>query len=285
MKDTSQSYKELGIPYFKEVFDLLDEIFKKRGIPYYLLGATAISLELLKDGNKPARGTKDIDFAIMISSMKDYQGLVQELELKGFRNVTDPWTYYHKVFDIVIDILPFGEVEQNNRVNFIKRNVDFHVLGMRTILVENEVKTIQVEEKIVNIPTLEGMVLLKLVAWADRPEFRDNDLTDILLIINKYFHKNGDLIIEEHGDLLESLLDDGVTSQMQVSSRVLGREAAKYLQRCQELKNRILIVLENNINQQYKSEIARKWAVKLDQPIEYTLTLLEAFLTGIKEKI
>lgn len=66
MTDISKSYKELGMPYFKEVFDLLDETFKSREIPYYLLGATALSLELLKDGIKPSRGSKNIDFAIMM---------------------------------------------------------------------------------------------------------------------------------------------------------------------------------------------------------------------------
>lgn len=84
MKPTSQSYKELGIPYFKEVFDLLDDTFKSKGIPYYLLGATAISLELLKDNIRPSRGTKDIDFAIMLSSYADYQGLIKVL--LGYKN-------------------------------------------------------------------------------------------------------------------------------------------------------------------------------------------------------
>ncbi|MFC4871399.1 hypothetical protein [Negadavirga shengliensis] len=160
MRDTSKSYKELGIPYFREVFDLLDETFQARGIPYYLLGATAISLELLKNGIKPPRGTKDIDFAIMISSFEDYRGLVRDLEEKGFRNVTDTWAYYHKGFDIAIDILPYGKIEQNHTVNFNERNVDFHVLGMSTIL-SNNLKSVQIEGKFVNIPSFEGMILLK----------------------------------------------------------------------------------------------------------------------------
>jgi hypothetical protein len=36
MKNTSQNYKELGTPYFKETFELLDEAFRERKIPYYL---------------------------------------------------------------------------------------------------------------------------------------------------------------------------------------------------------------------------------------------------------
>jgi predicted nucleotidyltransferase len=284
MKNTSQSYKELGIPYFKEVFDLLDETFKSRGIPYYLLGATAISLELLKDGIKPSRGTKDIDFAIMISSIADYQSLIYELKEKGFINVTDPWTFYHKGYDTAIDILPFGEIEENNTVNFNERNVDFHVLGMSVILSKDKLTTIQIEEKIANIPSLPGMILLKLVAWSDRPEKRENDLGDILLIIKKYYWLMSEFIIDHHYDLFE-LLNDNELSQRLVASRVLGREAAKYLLLSNHLRDRILLVLENNINAQYQSAIAKDWAVKLDQPMDYTLSLLESLLTGIKEKL
>ncbi|WP_297338205.1 hypothetical protein [Algoriphagus sp.] len=94
-----------------------------------------------------------------------------------------------------------------------------------------------------------------------------------------------DFIIDHHSDLLELLEEDGELSQRILSSRVLGREAAKYLKQSKTLKNRTIAVLENNINNNYKSTIAKEWAVKLDQPLEYTLLILEAFLAGIKEKL
>lgn len=136
MKDISKSYKELGIHYFKEVFDLLDETFKAREIPYYLIGATAIAMELLKDGIKPARSTKDIDFAIMISSKSEYEAFTKDLEGKGFTKVAAPWTFRHSEFDIVIDILPFGEIEENFTANFDQRHTDLHVLGLKEVMSE-----------------------------------------------------------------------------------------------------------------------------------------------------
>jgi hypothetical protein len=53
MSTSSQTYKELAIPYFKETFDCMDEIMQELKIPYYLIGASAIALELLKEGIKP----------------------------------------------------------------------------------------------------------------------------------------------------------------------------------------------------------------------------------------
>tara|TARA_R110000868_G_scaffold225860_2_gene478155 strand:- start:11 stop:172 length:162 start_codon:yes stop_codon:yes gene_type:complete len=52
MSTSSQSYKELAIPYFKEVFEAIDEIMVRHNIPYYLIGVSAIARELLRDGKK-----------------------------------------------------------------------------------------------------------------------------------------------------------------------------------------------------------------------------------------
>lgn len=70
MSESSQNYKNLAIPHFREVFELIDDVLKNRGIPYYLIGVSAIALEMLKKGIKPARATKDFDFAIMISTLQ-----------------------------------------------------------------------------------------------------------------------------------------------------------------------------------------------------------------------
>lgn len=283
MKNTSQSYKQLGIPFFKEVFELLDETFKARKIPYYLLGSTAISLELLKDGFKPSRGTKDIDFAIMISSKTEYNDFTKELQEKGFNKVAAPWTFRHPKYDIVVDVLPFGEIEENYTVNFDKRNTDLHVLGFSEVMSEST--QVQIEETIVNIPTLQGIIILKLIAWSDRPEERENDLGDILSIISRYYLLMWNQILDDHYDILEDLQDDGELSQRKISARVLGREASVILQKSDRVRNRILKVLENSISENTQSAIAKDWAKKLDQSTEYTLSLLSAFLLGIKERL
>lgn len=283
MTDISRSYKELGIPYFKEVFDLLDETFKSREIPYYLLGATALSLELLKDGIKPSRGSKDIDFAIMISSKSEYGEFTVALQEKGFVKVAAPWTFRHPQFDIVVNVLPFGEIEENYTVNFDKRHTDLHALGFKEVMSEST--QVEIEETFVNIPTLQGIIILKLIAWSDRPEERENDLDDILYVISEYFLIKWDYILDNHFDILDDIQDDGEISQRIIASRVLGREAAVILIKSDKVRDRVLEVIENNISRSTQSAIAKDWAQKLDQSVEYALSLLEAFLTGIRERL
>lgn len=275
MSSSSQTYKDLAIPFFKECFDCIDEVMQELGIPYYLIGVNAIALELLKQGIKPSRGTKDIDFAVMISEMKMYDEISIALETRGFKKVAAPWTFYSEKFNVAIDLLPFGQIEEKYTVNFNKRYTDFHVLGFSEVL-ENAVH-VNIEEKIANIPPLPGMVILKLIAWSDRPEERENDLSDILKIIQHYFDLVWDEIVELHYDTL----DKDPFDQLIIAAEVLGRNSSVFLKKNAAISERVLTVLENNLIDASKSAIARDWARKLDREVEYTFALLSAFQKGI----
>lgn len=279
MSTSDQTYKELAIPYFKEVFDIIDKVLEKEEIPYYLVGVSAIALELLKKGKKPSRGTKDIDFALMVSYMDEYDKVVELLVKEGFKKVKLPWTIYHPEYDVAVDLLPFGQIEENDTVSFNERYSDLHVLGFREVL-ENAIE-IPVEKKVAKVPPLPGMIILKLVAWSDRPEERDNDLADILKIIEAYFEHEWDDIVESHFDLLDQL--DEVNGQLKIAARVLGRKAREYLLKSETLSNRIFGLLEKHLSDAESSEIARQWAVIKDIDIEEAMAILKEFENGLKQ--
>ncbi len=279
MNTSSQTYKELAIPYFKETFDCIDEVMQELEIPYYLIGVSAIALELLKQGIKPSRGTKDIDFAVMISSINEYKNISAALEIRGFKKVSAPWTFYSDTYKVAIDLLPFGEIEENYTVNFNERYTDLHVLGFREVM--EEAVPVQIEEKIANIPPLPGMVILKLIAWSDRPEERENDLSDILKIIQHYYELAWDEILEKHNDTLENDPFD----QRIIAAEVLGRHSRLFLKKSETISARVLEVLDNNLQDASKSAIAKEWARKLDTDIEYTFAMLNAFQKGITHEI
>lgn len=279
MNISNQTYKELAIPYFKEVFDCIDEVMIKLNVPYYLIGASALALNLLRDGIKPSRGTKDIDFAIMISSIQEFESIVEELVELGFNKVQTPWTLYHSKFNTVIDILPFGEIEENFTINFNQRDTYLHVLGLTEVLQEPE--TIRIEEKSVQIPSLPGMVILKLISWSDRPEDRANDLNDILRIIEYYFDLNFDEIVEHHFDTFP---DEDKLDQFKIAARVLGRKASKFLSVSKEINDRILKTINENIVNVEKSAIAKQWIRDKDWDLKYAVEILEELKKGLTEK-
>lgn len=175
MTNSSKStYRELAIPYFLEVFQLIDEVLHQHQVPYYLIGVNAISLKLLQDGIKPSRGTKDIDFAIMVSSFEVYDSIKNDLIKKGFNAVKAPYTLYHPQYKVAIDLLPFGDIEENDTINFHEREVEMVVLGFKETLEEAETLVLD-EPLVVKVPPLHGMCVLKLIAWSDRPEHRGSD--------------------------------------------------------------------------------------------------------------
>lgn len=162
MSISSQTYKELAIPFFKEVFDIIDEVMIKMKCPYYLVGVSAIALQIAQMGRKPPRGTKDIDFAVMVSSFKEYDEILHNLTSKGFTKTESFWTLYHKKYDVVIDLIPFGKIEEPYTIGFNERQSELHVLGFKEVLGHPE--HLHIEDKQVLIPPFPGMLLLKLIA-------------------------------------------------------------------------------------------------------------------------
>ena len=276
---SGKTYKELSIPYFNEVFLIMDEVLSKLGITYYLIGVNAMALELLAQGHKPGRGTKDIDFAIMISSFDDYDEVVKALEIKGFNKAKAPWTFYHPEYKTVVDVLPFGEIEQKDTEKFYQRYSDLHIVGIKEVL--DQAKEIKIEEKIARIPPLHGMVLLKLVAWSDRPEERFNDPYDILVIIDHYFKIEFNEIMLNHFDAFP---EEGF-DERQLSSRVLGRKVAEILKHSEALTIRIMNLLIENTFDPQQSPIAVYWAGKENWTLEYAQSLLIELKKGIEETL
>tara|TARA_R110000744_G_scaffold56588_1_gene119330 strand:- start:3897 stop:4745 length:849 start_codon:yes stop_codon:yes gene_type:complete len=280
MSKSNQTYKELAIPYFKEVFDIIDDVLLKLNIPYYLIGASAVALELLKGGIKPSRGTKDIDFAIMIASIQEFEAVVEALLKYGFNKVEAPWTLYNDKFNIAIDLLPFGEIEEKFTIQFNERYTDLHVLGFSEVLQESGI--VQIEEKFLKIPSLPGMVILKLIAWSDRPEDRDNDLYDILRIIEHYFDLNYDNILEHHHDTFTEV---EIFDQLKIAARVLGRDSSKFLNVSDAIKDRILKTINDNVAGAESSAIAKEWVKNKDWDLEYAVQIIKEFQSGLLEKL
>ena len=198
--------------------------------------------------------------------------------LLGFNKVAAPWTLYNDKYNIVIDLLPFGEIEENFTVNFNERYTDLHVLGFSEVLQEPE--TVQIEEKSIQIPSLPGMIILKLIAWSDRPEERDNDLYDVLRIIEHYFDLNFDEIVEKHNDTFP---EDDDLDQLKIAARVLGRKASSFLNVSEVINSRILKTINENVVDAKNSAIAKQWVTDKEWDLEYAVQILEEFKFGLTE--
>lgn len=279
MSDTSKlTYRDLMIPYFLEVFQRVDDVMKANQAPYYLIGVNAADLQLLKEGVKPSRGTKDIDFAVMVSSFHDYDKIKDDLIVKGFNPVKDPFTLFHPEYNAAIDLLPFGQIEENDTVNFEQRETIMNVLGFKETLAEPSVVLLN-DVLTVEVPPLHGMVVLKLIAWSDRPEIRGSDLEDIFRIVKHYYDVVGESIFDEYSDLLDS---DPFDEKL-IAARVMGRRISPILKRSAKLRDRVMSVLQENSSEAWKSGIGKHWAGKYNIELTYAIDILVNIKKGIEE--
>ena len=250
-----------------KILEALERGFVKFGIDYYLVGAVAreVWMRGLKDIT-PRRVTSDIDFGILIKDSGHFADLKDYLiSQEGFTGYKENAFVLIAPDHMQIDILPFGEIEKEGKVT-VKGT------GMTTLYVDGMKEVF--EEKITfKVCTLPGIVLLKLIAYDDRPEIRRDDLIDIADILLHFFNIYDELIWSDHNDLFG---DD--KSLEKISARVLGREMGKILRRNEKLTIRVIGILSEN-----GKVITEIIAGTLDKTVDEINEWLNEIVTGINE--
>jgi predicted nucleotidyltransferase len=123
-------------------------------------------------------------------------------------------------------------------------------------------------------------VLLKLIAYDDRPEKRLKDARDIANVMTHYFDLQADLIYEEHNDLFaeeERTLEE-------IAAIVIGREVKKIAVGNTSLLTRLKTILSREIDRKEGSSFVREMTAELDSTIVQTTALLGNLLSGLEGK-
>ena len=164
---------------------------KTAGVDYFAVGAFARDVTMLAKGHTspPARKTNDVDLAVMVGSLDEYEKLKELIDaLPDFeRDEKEPYRF---VFNnaYVVDLLPFGEIaNEKGQVELLAKNA-FTLQMPGFDLVQPFAETVEtVEGLTLNVSSLSGIVLLKLLAWQDKPA-REKDIQDIAYILKNFMH-------------------------------------------------------------------------------------------------
>ncbi len=238
------NYDALAIDGLKEVFIQISRTCKDLGIDFFIVGAIARNIWYVSH-NENSKGTKDIDFGVYISNVEMYNKLRTELKRK--------FNYFESVENAFclltpegkqIDLLPFGEIENDGQViiegkGLTRINLD----GFKEAFIfgVNEIEIGDEKYKACSIP---GVMILKLVAYDDRPDQRKKDIEDINSICLTYPLLESDFIWGNHFDLY-----DGDLEHHEIGVIVLGREMKKLLSNNKALENRIIEIIDKAIDQ------------------------------------
>ena len=261
----------------KEVFDSLEEAFLATGTDYYLIGALARDVWYAR-GNKTFRQTKDVDFAILVGSVHEFEAIKDYLkEKKNFQDSKGNSFVMMTPSGMQVDILPFGSIEIDDGVHLGGKGLtSIKVNGFREVY-DKGTEDVQMETgHHFKIATLSSIVLLKLIAYDDRPEQRSKDARDIANIITHYFDLQADRIYADHADLF---CDDNENWSLQdISAAVIGREIGQTAAHNGELLQRLRGILQKHTVGKEDSAFIRQIVTETERSVEVCVVWLQRML-------
>jgi predicted nucleotidyltransferase len=278
------NYKNYSFAAHKEVYLILEEIFQSFGVHYYLIGANARDVQLYKAGVMPSRGTADIDFAVMIPDMATYDAVMNKFKANNFEEAYGglPYRLYYSKTNTVIDLLPYGQVEQDGTVSFKERHIELSAVGMKEV---GEITEDFEHPEGFTLPVtpLHGMVILKFIAWSERPEMRSKDLADIKALVDiAWENYKAELYAENspHTDLFDA---DNFSTDI-AGARLLGRKMQTVLNQNNNLNTQIRTVLKNELNAEV-GPMAKQMVSDLYETVEELKTILQAIFDGLHDEV
>lgn len=256
--------------YFNEkmttAFLTLQKVFEELDIDAYLIGAQARDVWFFP--KKAARFTRDIDWIIANSNENVFNELKAILiQREGFSSTPNPLKIKSPE-GIEVDLIPFDYPETP------------HFMGLHEIF-ERGTEGVPFDDgKIYQVATLPAIVLLKLIAWDNRPENRVKDIVDIAYILqNSDVHS--DDFYDNHIDLLD-IFDLDSESDF-IRSRVIGRKISQIIADSLYLNYHIVKILENQITNAEKSKIIDIIVAQTENTENHALTQLKELLIGLDE--
>lgn len=264
----------------KQVFDALEEAFNILSIDFYLIGAIARDIWYAK-GNAASTGTRDVDFAVFIANQEDYNLLKTYLvKQKNFVESKNNAFVFISPEGLVVDILPFGEIEIDDSKHITGEGLtSIRLNGFKEVF-ESGTERLELETgHAFEVATLPSIVLLKLISYDDRPEQRLKDPGDIASIIQNYFDLQSDNIYENHTDLF----DNADFTLQKAGARIIGREIKTIIESNTVLKRRITDILINHINQADESVFIRNMQTGDNFVLSIAVDWLNEMLKGITE--
>jgi len=177
-------------PQTVSTIETVSRVIAALAIPYVIVGATARDLVLhYGHGADIQRATHDVDFAIEVPNWTAFEALRDRLCELGFKTTRA----YHRLIsplDAVIDIVPFGEIEDKQATIAWPPTgeTEMHVLGFQEACDNAEWVRIR-DDPVLDVPVAgpAGMALLKIIAWIDRVrDSRRKDALDIAYLLSTY---------------------------------------------------------------------------------------------------
>ncbi len=269
-------------PLLKPLLEKLSQYFNSINTKFYIIGATARDMIMDAHGEKSGRTTCDLDIAIAISDWDKYQQIETELiKTDGFtKDLKQKQRFiYNELYHL--DIVPFGDIMKLDDKIFWPPNGEtaMSVLGFSEV--DKATHKVVVDENLsLNIASLAGIFLLKIVAWNDRHASTNKDADDLGFILLNYFNINENRVIEQNPDLY----DDTDFTLTTAGARLIGRDISDILKDSPATKQKIVDILNSELQKQEESKLINQ-ILETNRIFKYeeTIKCLQNVITGLND--
>jgi predicted nucleotidyltransferase len=263
----------------------IHQISSSMNIPFFIVGATARDILLeVHYGIGSKRATVDIDIAVFIENWDQFKRLKEALT--GVPDFTPTKDIQRLLFKkrLPVDIVPFGGVaEKEDLIEWPPDgSIKMSVTGFRECFKHAiEVKISDKPKLSVNVVSLAGLAILKLISWDENSARRQKDASDLAFIIRNYLDAgNLERLFEEAPDIVDS----GDYDYELGSARLLGRDISKFaytstIDKLIEILNR-----ESQGKQGHRIAMDALQGIRFEEEsYEKVLALFDALLKGLKD--
>ena len=242
-------------PLTVSVLSRIQQIAAKERVPVFVVGATARDI-LFESAYEiaPKRATVDIDVAVFLENWTQFdcikEALVQSYDFKPARE-TQRLIFQGR---LPVDFIPFGGVaESSDHISWPPdRTFKMSVAGFEECYQHAiPVKLSDNPDLVIQVVSLPGLALLKLISWDDNPERRRRDAPDLFFIIKNYLDAgNLDRLFDEAPDIVAAKEYDYELA----SAILLGRDISKIAST--STKKTLLEILERESQREEGHRIA-----------------------------
>lgn len=253
-------------PLIKPLLEQLTQYFESIHTKFFVIGAVARDIILSAHDEKSGRVTSDLDIAIAITEWSKFERIEKELvQIEGFTKDSNKKQRfkYLEIFDL--DIVPFGSIMKEGDKIFWPpdESVAMSVLGFSEVN-ETTHKVVIDDHLSINVASLAGVFLLKLVAWNERNLLGNKDADDLGFILTNYLNVNEERAFNENNDIY----DDEDFSITTAGAKLLGRDIALILKNSPENKSKFIDIIQSEIIKQGESRLVNQ-IVETNRIINY----------------
>ncbi len=273
-------YNALQNSHLKDIIHDLQKAASELEIVFFGVGALARNTWYIAN-NEQARGTKDVDFGVYVPSTGIYIQLREKLvEDYSYRKVSTNAFRLISPYGIPLDLLPFGQIKEDNETTREGAAIlSINLEGFSEVYTHG-LTIVEIENDKIQVCSIPSVILLKLIAYDDRPENRPKDPLDIDSIMKHYPSIEMEFIWAEYTFLYEE--DRGDLSSEEIGIKVLGYEISKIIHENKKLINRTLNILTRAIN--LDSKLAQQMIQDAEkETIESKSKILKTLKEGIQE--